>query len=74
MNTLRMMTKRWHDAAARRLSAVMRWPQRCNDPSERKVLLLVKQATQGEPLWLTRCRVVRALDMTGHAIARGHQR
>lgn len=64
----------WHDAAAERLAVVVRWPLRCNEFGEREALAMVKRFTGGEPMWLTRCRVVRALDMTGRAIARGHQR
>lgn len=74
MSTLGLYTRRWHDAAARRLAAVMRWPLRCNEPDSREVLAMVKLATGGEALWLTRCRVVRSLDMTGMAIARGQRR
>lgn len=63
-----------HDKAAERMRVLMMWPQRCNYQSTADVLTAVKRLNDGEPLWLSQARVLRALTMTAHAIARGHQR
>lgn len=64
----------WHDHAAERMRVLMMWPQRCNYQPTADVLAAVKRLNGGEPLWVSQARVLRAMTMTGHAIARGHQR